>query len=485
MSSAPRFGRISKRHVSCVPCVLSGKPVRTGLSIPVFSHTGEIVHHYSALENAPGHVSRICEEAQVGFLKWAARPADERRQILFAAAAIIEKHADLYVEAHREIGGPAGFARLGVAGAVAGCREYALQITNPDGVVLQLAAAQLAYTRQTPMGPVLAVAAWNAPAILWARAVLAPLAAGCSVVLKSLEKAPLPPYLLVQHLLQAGVDAQALQLVQVRAQDNAAVVESLLQNRRIKKVNFTGSTAVGRQVAAVAAHNLKPALLELGGKNVSVVCRDADLPKAAADALSSAWLHKGQVCMCLDTVYVDEHVCDEFVRVLQAEAARLCAENTDLRLNQRDAGAARGVHALVADAVAKGARVLHGGLPGHGPSNCSPVILTGVAGDMRLAAEESFGPVLSVEKFASVPAVVEHINDQPHGLKASVWSSDVMAAVAVASQLDFGGVHINGSTVHDEPTVPHGAVKESGSGRFNSVWGIEEFRYTKAITVAG
>ncbi|GEQ67557.1 hypothetical protein JCM33374_g1222 [Metschnikowia sp. JCM 33374] len=478
-STRPLF----RRSVSTIPCLLNGQGVISNTTLPVFSHNSEIVHHYSPLDNPLERIDQICEDSFVGFQKWSSVPSNDRRDILLATASIIEKNTQLYVDAHRAIGGPEVFARFCAEGAIASCREYASQITRPNGLCVQSKTSDLAFTHQTPMGPVLAIAAWNAPTILWARAIMAPLAAGCSVVIKSSEKAPLPPYLLTQHLIQAGVDPRALQLVQVGAEENKAVVEKFLQNRRIKKVNFTGSTAVGRQIAATAAQNLKPALLELGGKNVSVICKNADLEKAASTSIMSAWFHKGQVCMCLDSVYVDEEVYEEFLANLKISASQMISD-PDFKLNQRDAIGADNIHQLVADALKKGAKVIFGGSTSEGPSNCSPVILADVTDDMILAKEESFGPVFSVSKFKSVDDVVEYLNDQPHGLKASVWNSDIVEAIGIAKRLDFGGVHINESTIKDEPTIPHGGVKESGSGRFNSIWGLEEFRYTKAITVS-
>ena len=477
------FTSFFTRRVSTVPCILNGKDV-IGLSkVPVVSHNGVLLHNYAPLDRPLEKVDEICINANSGFHEWSARSSEERRDIFMAAALIIEKNRQLYIDAHTEIGGPAAFAEFGVAGAVASCKEYAMHMTRPFGLSLQTQQADFAITHQTPIGPVLAIAPWNAPTILWARAVMAPLAAGCSVVLKSCDKAPLPPYLLTQHLLQAGVDVEALQLVQVQPDENKAVVESFLQHKYIKKVNFTGSTAVGRQIAAVAAQNLKPALLELGGKNVAVICKDADLPKAASNVLFSAWFHKGQVCMCVDSVYVHEDVYDAFLAVLKTEAVKMM-ENPDFALNQRDSAAAEKVQQLVTEAVEKGAKVVFGNRLSEVSSNCSPIILTDVNDDMNLASEESFGPVFSVDKFHDMNVVIARINDQPHGLKASVWSSDVLSALETAKKLDFGGVHVNGSTIHDEPTVPHGAVKDSGSGRFNSVWGLEEFRYTKLITLS-
>lgn len=472
------------RRFLTIPSLLSGKPVLSSVKIPVLSHKSEIIHHYLPLPDLNG-LDQICEDAYTGFTEWSQKPYTERSAILNKAADSIEKDLNTFIDAHVEIGATRHFASIIANNAVNDIREYARTISRPDGNVTKLLSADLAITLKLPLGPVLSIAPWNAPTILWARAIFAPLAAGCSVIMKSSEKSPKVPYLFTKHLLGAGVDAQALQLINVGPADHSKVTESLLSHDLVRKVNFTGSTAVGTKIAEMAAKHLKPVLLELGGKNVSVVCKDADLDKAAFSLILSAWMHKGQVCMCVDNVYIHESIYAEFVEKLKTIALDFAA-SPDMEVEQRDKAGAQKIGSLVDDAIHKGAKIVFGEQTNTEKSitgQYSPLILGGVTPEMGIYTEEIFGPVLSVFKFESEQELITQLNKSRYGLKASVWSTNTLHALDIAKRLEFGGVHINGSTVHDEPTVPHGGVKLSGTGRFNSHWGVDEFTYTKAITI--
>lgn len=474
---------IHRRFLNVIPSVLNGESIVTATKVPVISHNGDVIHHYLPLEDPKALVSKICSDAYAGYLEWSAKPYTEVSEILLRAADSIASDRNTFVDAHCAIGSSRQFAEVVADSAVASIREYALLASRPDGTIPKTLATDLALSVRTPIGPVLSIAPWNAPTILWTRAIVAPLAAGCSVVMKSSEKAPMFPYLYTEHLLAAGVSKQALQLVQVGPQDHALVTEAFLQNDYIRKVNFTGLTAVGAKIAEMAAKNLTPALLELGGKNVSVVCKDADIAKAAFDLVFSAWLHKGQICMCLDSVYVDDSIYDEFVTQMLAAADKL-ALAPDFQLNQRDEAVAKKVEALVSDAVEKGAQVLYGSPSTVESSNYSPLVLGGVQENMDIHSNEVFGPVVAVSRFSDLDNLVRTLNSSSYGLKASVWSRDVVSAIKLAKRLEIGGIHINSSSIHDEATIAHGGVKSSGYGRFNSTWGIDEFTYTKTITLS-
>lgn len=464
-----------------IPSILNGVSVTSKSKIPVHSHNNEVIHHYLPVEDLAG-IPAICLDSYKGFQSWSNRPFSERSQILRKAADLVEKRRQQYIDAHVEIGGSLAFAQILADAAITDIREYASLISRPEGIVPRSASTDLALTLRTPMGPVLSIAPWNAPSILWARAIVAPLAAGCSVVAKASEKAPIFPYLFVQDLLEAGVDKAALQLVHFAPEDHARATEQFLANDKIRKVNFTGSTSVGIKIAQSAATHLKPTLLELGGKNVSVICEDADLARAAHSLLLSAWLHKGQICMCLDNVYVHESVFDRFVELLVEDAKKLSA-NPDFAIAQRDAVGAQKIDRLVSDAVEKGATVLFGEYKPVQSSECAPIVLGNVTRDMDICTEEVFGPVLSVFTYSDVDQVVDEINSLRYGLKAAIWTSDALSAISIAKRMDFGGIHINDLTIHDESTIPHGGVKQSGSGRFNSTWGLDEFTYIKSITL--
>lgn len=470
----------SRRILATIPSLLNGKPVVSSTKIPVYSHKSEIIHYYLPIADILA-LDLICEDAYEGFLLWSGRPYKERAEALHTAADSIYRDRDNFIAAHVEIGSSPIFATLCADNAVEDIREYARISSRPEGAVARSVTSQLALTMKSPIGPVLSIAPWNAPTVLWSRAIVAPLAAGCSVIMKSSEKAPKLPLMYTEHLLKAGVDVKALQLVNVGPDDHAAVTQSLLANDFVRKVNFTGSTAVGTKIAEMAAKYLKPTLLELGGKNISIVCEDADIEKAAFSLVLSGWMHKGQVCMCLDNIFIHEAVYDKFIAALLAVAQDFAA-SPDMALELRDAAGADKVSRLVNDAMEKGATLLFGKQSDGTTSNLPPLILGDVTPEMKIDAEEIFGPVFSVTKFQDVNEVLSKLNKSKYGLKASIWSTNHLHALSLAKRMDFGGIHINGSTVHDEATIPHGGVKLSGMGRFNSVWGADEFTYTKSIT---
>jgi acyl-CoA reductase-like NAD-dependent aldehyde dehydrogenase len=252
-------------------------------------------------------------------------------------------------------------------------------------------------------------------------------------------------------------------------------------------VNFTGSTKVGRLVAQAAAKHLKRALLELGGKAPLVVLADADLERAVAAANFGAFMHQGQICMSTEKVVIDSSIADEFAQRLGERAGAMSMgdpgePSTQIGPLVNDA-AVRRVTELVDDAVARGAKVVTGGVA-EGPFY-KPTVLTGVTPEMKIYREESFGPVVSVVAVDDVDEAVRVANDTEYGLSSAVFSGDVDAALAVAARLETGMCHINDSTVHDEPQMPFGGVKDSGWGRFGGDAAAEEFTELRWITVQG
>lgn len=471
--------------------MLNGVEVTTKSLQPVFSHSSieHPLHQYSCLENLDTEIPQICQDSYKGFLKWSAKPYNERSDILRKAATLMKNRELELIAACEEIGSTLWFGSFNVATAVSQLEEYANKVSDSNGVVPKSALTDLAISIRNPIGPVYSIAPWNVPVILGSRSIAAPLAAGCSVVLKSSEKSPLVSHLLVKCFLEAGVPSSALQLIHLAPDDNVKATDLILSNPYIRKVNFTGSTAVGRQIATVAAKYLKPALLELGGKNVFIVLKDADIEKTAENALFSAWIHKGQICMCLDKAFIHEDVYEEFVSALKAKAEDML-ESSDYSIPQRDLSATSKINSLVEEAIGKGAEIIVGSLlekvgdqNGKLP-NVSPLVLTNVSSDMDIDTIETFGPVFTVHKYANEESLVTELNKGSYGLKTSVWTRNVLHGLKLAKSIDSGSVHINSSTVHDEACTPHGGVKESGYGRFNSTWGIDEFSYLKTITLS-
>lgn len=430
-------------------------------------------------------IDTICKTANYGFKEWSARSVQQRADILGKAAEILSERKRSLVDAHLEIGGPVWFANFNVDGAIGQLKQYvACILSQKEGQILQSNATALALTYKRPIGPVLSIAPWNAPVILGNRSVAAPLAAGCSVVLKSSEKSPLLSYLLVKCFHDAGVPLDTLQLVNVTLDDSPEFTKKMLSNDAIRMVNFTGSTAVGRQIAIAAASNLKPTLLELGGKNCVIVEPDADLQKCVPTILQNSWWHQGQICMSSDKIYVHSDIYKKFIDSCLLLAKKEVESNKDLSIPLRDEVGSKRVNDLVKDAVSKGASVIFGDYSKEFSNNqISPLILEGVTSDMNIHSEEIFGPVFCVYRYDDINSTVNEVNLSELGLKASVWTRDTLKAIEISKRIQCGGVHINRSCIHDEATVPHGGVKSSGQGRFNSTWGIDLFSYTQAVTV--
>jgi acyl-CoA reductase-like NAD-dependent aldehyde dehydrogenase len=336
-----------------------------------------------------------------------------------------------------------------------------------------------------PCGVALGIAPWNAPVILGVRAVAMPLACGNTVILKASELCPGVHRLIGDVLQSSGLGDGVVNILLNAPEDAARVVERAIANPAVRRVNFTGSTRVGRIVGELAARHLKPSLLELGGKAPFIVLSDANLDDAVAAAAFGAFMNQGQICMSTERIIVDETIADVFVEKLAAKAGKLkagppAAGNTPLGAVVSMAAVDR-LRALLEDATAKGARLVAGGPPDN--SIMQPTVVDRVTPAMRLYSEESFGPVVSVTRVHGDEEAVRVANDNEYGLSAAVFSRDISRAMQVARRIDSGICHINGSTVHDEAQMPFGGVKASGYGRFGGKSAINEFTDLQWITV--
>ena len=262
--------------------------------------------------------------------------------------------------------------------------------------------------------------------------------------------------------------------------------EALISAPVVRRVNFTGSTRVGRVVAEIAARHLKPALLELGGKAPFVVLDDADLDEAVRAAAFSAFMNQGQICMSTERIIVDASVADEFADKLARKAATLVAG--DPRLANAPLGSLIGkeaverIDSLVKDAVMRGGKILAGGRVNGVLMDAT--VIDHVTSAMRVYAEESFGPIVSVVRVNGTEEAVRVANDTAYGLASAVFGRDLVRALAVARQIESGICHINGPTVQDEAQMPFGGVKDSGYGRFGGRAAINEFTELRWITIA-
>ncbi|MBH5333303.1 aldehyde dehydrogenase family protein [Streptomyces pactum] len=440
----------------------------------------------------PQDVTRAIDAAEAALGDWAALAPSRRRAIFLRAANLMETRTPEAVALMaREVGGAAPWAGFNAALAAGILREAAAAVTQPTGQLLATDAPG-AYSMQirVPIGVVAAIAPWNAPLILGIRALAMPLAMGNTVVLKPSEDAPLACGLFLADLLHdAGLPAGVLNVVTNDLADAAEVVAALIADPRVRLVNFTGSTAVGRRVGVLSAEHLKPAVLELGGKNALVVLADADVDHAVDAAAFGSFMNSGQICMSTDRVIVHRARAEEFTAKFAAKIKTLPygdpSDPATVVGPVVSARAARRVSALIQDATAKGAQLLAGTgrVEGDAGALLAPVVLTGVTREMDIHGGEIFGPATVIHVVDSVDEAVDLANDTPYGLTAGVITEDLAAGIGVARRLRTGIVHVNDQTVADEPQAPFGGVKDSGYGRFGGQAGIDAFTETRWVTV--
>ena len=471
-----------------IQLLIGGKstPARDGATFDrTDPFTGEVASRYAAatLEDADAAVVA----AQSAFPAWNALGATERRKRLLRAADIVDSLAPEFIATGiAETGATAGWYGFNVMLAANMLREAASMTTQITGEVIPSdVPGSVALAVRRPCGVVLGIAPWNAPVILGMRAIAMPLACGNTVVLKGSELCPGVHRLIGTALQQGELGDGVVNVILNAPADAPAIVERLIANPSVRRINFTGSTPVGRIVAQIAAKHLKPALLELGGKAPFLVLHDADLDAAAAGANFGAFMNQGQICMSTERIIVDEKVGDAFVKRLVAKAGALVAgdpHRDDVALGtviSREA--AERIGALVADAVGKGATLALGGhIAG---AVMQPTILDHVTRSMKLYSEESFGPVVAIVRVSNEDEAIRIANDSPFGLSSAVFTRDSARGLRVAAQIDSGMCHINGPTVHDEAQMPFGGVKDSGYGRFGGKAAIAEFTDLRWITV--
>jgi acyl-CoA reductase-like NAD-dependent aldehyde dehydrogenase len=447
--------------------------------------TGEVASVAAAATVADAKAA--ADAAQAAFPKWSAMGPSARRKILNKAADILEARTpDFITLVSGETGGSPGWGGFNCYLAAGMMREAASITTQVTGQTIPTdKPGQLSMALRTPAGVVLGIAPWNAPVILGVRSIAVPLAVGNTVVMKASEICPGVQALIGECLMEAGVPEGAVNVITHAPADAPKIVEALIAHPAVRRVNFTGSTRVGKIIGELSARHLKPAVLELGGKAPLLVLDDANLDEAVNGAAFGAFMHQGQICMSTERVVVDEKVADSFVAKFAAKANSLPAGDPrggNVVLGSLvSAEAAEKVERLIQDAVGKGAKLVAGGK--REGSIMEATVLDHVKPHMDIYYEESFGPVASVIRAKGDDALVAVANDTEYGLSAAVYSQDINRAVAVAQRVQSGICHINGSTVADEPQIPFGGVKASGYGRFGGPWGIAEFTDTKWLTI--
>jgi acyl-CoA reductase-like NAD-dependent aldehyde dehydrogenase len=430
---------------------------------------------------------RAVASAQKAFVEWSKSGPTQRRALLLKAADEIEARADDFVEAMSlEVGANELWARFNVMLAGNLFREAAGLATQLQGETIPSdRRGSLSMTIRQPVGVILSIVPWNGPVVLAARAIAYPLVCGNTVVFRASETSPRTHELIAQAVLAAGFPAGALNFITNDPKDAPQVVDALIAHPAVRRINFTGSTHVGRIIAEKAGRQLKRCILELGDKSPLVVLEDANVDHAVAAGIFGAFLYQGQICMSTERIIVDEKIADEYV-------AKFAERATALPVGDPSKGAcvlgpviskaaASRLKDLLDDAVSKGAKLVAGGTATG--AMLSATVLDGVNPSMRIYSEETFGPIVSIIRAKDTEDAVRIANDTEFGLSAGVFGTDISRALDVAQRIDTGSVHINGATVNNEAQAPYGGTKASGFGRFDGRAVIDEFTELKWITI--
>ncbi|RMR03569.1 Salicylaldehyde dehydrogenase [Pseudomonas savastanoi pv. glycinea] len=431
---------------------------------------------------------RAAASSQAAFKAWSKVGPTERRRLLLAAADVLEsKMATFCTVMAEEIGASQLWAQFNVGASANLLREAAALTTQIKGETIPTDKANtLSMTLRQPVGTVLSIVPWNGPVVLGARAIAYPLACGNTVIFKGSENSPRTHELLAEAFYEAGFPPGVLNFIISAPEDASAVTEALISHDTVRRINFTGSTKVGRMIAQTSAKYLKRCLLELGGKAPFIVLDDADLNGAVNAAVFGAFLYQGQICMSTERFVVDESIADQFVemfakRVRSLEVASPVSSPACVIGPMISQGSVQRINQLLDDAIIKGAKIVAGGLAEQALMGAT--LVDHVSSSMDIYDEETFGPVTTVVRVKGAEQALAVANDTAYGLSSSIFSRDVSRALDLASRLDAGCVHINGATVQNEPQAPYGGMKNSGYGRFDGSAVIEEFTEVKWVTV--
>lgn len=467
-----------------VPLWIDGQEVFTDTTFDVVSPNNS-EKLWSACSVSPKQAVQAVEAAQRALKTWRKAKPAEIRTILLKAADIFESRKDELVGYMKEeTGAIDAFAGFNMSTTVENFRDVAGRAANIAGAIPPTSnPGQAAFVFKEPYGVNFGIAPWNAPYILGTRAFLYAIAGGNTVVLKGSELCPRTFWAIGSVLKQAGLPDGVLSVIYHRPQDAVAVTNTIIEHSLVRKVNFTGSTAVGAIIASKAGKELKPVLMELGGKASAIVCEDANLENAAMQCALGSFLHAGQICMATERILVNRKVIEAFAEALKGASEKVYAPNADAPVLVAKAGVDKN-HKLLSDAMSKGAKVVHGDVNTHeqSPYRIRPVIISDVKKEMDIFYTESFGPTVSLIAVDSDEEAIEVANDTDYGLSGAVFTDSLARGLKIAKEVDSGAIHINSMSVHDEATLPHGGVKKSGWGRFNSQWGVEEFLKLKTVT---
>lgn len=428
------------------------------------------------------------ESAERALASWAKTGPSQRRDILLKAATLLEERAEEFTTVmSSEVSATEGWSQFNVYLTTQCLRQAASLTSRISGETIPTdRPGVFSMTVRQPAGVVLSMAPWNAPGVLGMRSLAYPLACGNTVVFRASEASPRTHQILVEVLHDAGLPPGVVNFLTHDPADADEVVEAMIAHPAVRRVNFTGSTHVGRIIAEKCGRYLKKPLLELGGKAPFVVLDDADIDGAVDAAIFGSFMFQGQICMSTERFVVDEKVADEFVSKFGERASQLKHGNpaTDPSVAVgpmfKPASGFR-INALIDDAVAKGATVVTGGKADG--AVMPPTILDHVTPDMDIYDQETFGPVTIIVRVSGPEQAISTANDTEYGLAAAVHGADVKRAMDVALQIEAGHVHVNGATVQNDANAPFGGVKASGFGKFDGEAVIDEFTELKWMTI--
>lgn len=416
------------------------------------------------------------------FKEWKLVPNHEKSEIFKSFANNLKNNKDVIAKEHLKVGISPAFSEFNVDGSINQINYYSELIktlSNEEevrgGVVLK-----------EPLGPILSISPWNAPGILATRAIMNPLAAGCSVILKGSHLSPEVTYLISEALIKVGGNLPdgVLQTIHTTSEGSKSLVNEIIKDSFIKGLNFTGSTKTGKEIAQVAGKWLKPCVLELGGKNCTVIDQgltEEELTKAVNESIISGLFNTGQICMCTDTIYVHNSQKD---RVEDMICAFLDSMKDDAFLgfnsNVRTVEAHGRVQRVLDRSIWKdGFKTVW---KNHSLKNThGPVVLTDGHSDSTIWKSEIFGPIVCIRGYDVLNEAINEINDIGYGLKCSIWTNSE-DKLNISKRVNCGSVHFNQMTIFDEPDLPHGGIGLSGNGKFNSIWGVRSFQYDKLVT---
>lgn len=437
------------------------------------------------------HAQQAIAAAHAAFPAWSGKTAKERAAVMRKWFELIMLHAnDLGALMTAEQGKPLAEAKGEVVYGASFIEWFAEEAKRVSGDVMATTwSDKRMVVLKQPIGVCAAITPWNFPIAMITRKVAPAIAAGCTIVIKPAEQTPLSALALAELAQRAGFPAGVINIVTADSERSIEVGKVLCDSPLVRHLSFTGSTPVGRILMRQSAPTVKKLALELGGHAPFIVFEDADLDAAVEGALMSKYRNAGQTCVCTNRFYVHESIYDAFIEKLAAGAAKIKVGNGF------EQGVAQGpliddqaiakVEEHVADALAKGAKVLAGGkLHALGGTFYEPTVLGNVSADMKVMREETFGPVAAVAKFRSEEEVIAAANDTDFGLASYFYTRDIGRVWRVAEKLEYGMVGINTGLISNE-VAPFGGVKQSGLGREGSKYGIDEYLEMKYLCMGG